>query len=145
MFLVAVDAHSKWPEVEVMKVTMATKMIEAIRKRFAAFDLPEQIVSDNRPQFISEEFAAFMRQNHIKHIRSAPYHPASNGLAERFIQSLKTGLKASVDSGLSLQQWLANYLLTYQSSPHTTTGVSPCSLFLHRQVRTHLDLTWRCM
>ena len=78
MFLVAVDAHSKWPEVEVMKVTTAAKTIEAIRKRFAAFGLPKQIVSDNGPQFISEEFTAFMRQNHIKHIRSAPYHPASN-------------------------------------------------------------------
>ena len=85
-----------------MKVTMATKTIEAIRKRFAAFGLPVQIVSDNGPQFISEEFAAFMRQNHIKHIRYAPYHSASNGLAERFVQSLKTGLKASLDIGLPL-------------------------------------------
>ena len=118
MFLVAVDAHSKWPKVEVMKVTMATKTIEAIRKGFAAFGLPEQIVLDNGPQFISEEFAAFMRQNHIKHIHSAPYHPASNGLAERFVQSLKTGLKASLDSGLPLQQRLANFLQEFSSRYH---------------------------
>jgi len=140
MFLVAVDAHSKWPEVEVMKTTTTTKTLEALRKMFAAYGLPEHIVSDNGPQFVSEEFSAFMRMNQIKHIRTAPYHPASNGLAERFVQSLKTGLKANMDSGLPLPQRLANFLLTYRSCPHATTGVSPCSLFLHRQVRTRLDL-----
>ena len=139
-FLVAVDAHSKWPEVEVMTSTTASKTIEVLRRMFASYGLPEQIVSDNGPQFISEEFAAFMRANRIKHICSAPYHPASNGLAERFVQSLKMGLKTSVSSGMSLSQRLANYLLTYRSSPHATTGVSPCSLFLHRQIRTRLDL-----
>ncbi len=114
-FLVAVDAHSKWPEVEVMTSTTASKIIEVLRRRFAAYGLPEQIVSDNGPQLVSEEFAAFMRVNRIKHIRSAPYHLASNGLAERFMQSLKTGLKTSVTSGLSLSQRLSNYLLTYRS------------------------------
>ena len=85
-FFVAVDdAHSKWPEVEVMTSTTAAKTIEVLRRMFASHGLPEQIVSDNGPQFVSEEFAAFMRANNIKHIRSAPYHPASNGLAERFV------------------------------------------------------------
>ena len=55
-FLVAVDAYSKWPKVKIMKSTTASKTIEALRERFCRNGLPQQIVSDNGPQFISKEF-----------------------------------------------------------------------------------------
>ncbi len=113
MFLVCVDAHSKWPEVH---ITTTTKTLI-----FSAYGLPEQLVSDNGPQFVSDEFASFVKGNGIKHFRTTPYHPASNGLAERFIQSLKQLLKATLDSGHTLSFRLSNYLLTYRSSPHATT------------------------
>ena len=140
MFLVAVDAYSKWPEVCLMQNTTVSKTIEALRQMFARNGLPEQIVSDNGPQFISEEFAVFMKMNGVKHTRSSPYHPSTNGLAERFVQSLKQSLKATQGSGLPLSQRLCNFLLTYRSSVHATTGVTPSSLFLKREVRTRLDL-----
>ena len=56
-YLIAVDAHSKWPEVQEMKSTTAAKTIEVLRHLFARFGLPEQLVSDNGPQFVAEEFA----------------------------------------------------------------------------------------
>ncbi len=93
MFLVAVDAYSKWPEVFLMKSTTVSKTIEHLRQMFAMYGLPEQVVSDNGPQFTSEEFAEFLKQNGVKHITSAPYHPSTNGLAERFVQSLKQALR----------------------------------------------------
>ena len=80
MFLVAVDAHSKWPEVHLMKETTAAKTLDVLRVMFSAHGLPEQLVTDNGPQFVAEEFATFAKLNGIKHIRCAPYHPASNGL-----------------------------------------------------------------
>ena len=61
-------------------------------------------MTDNGPQFISDDFALFVRMNGIKHIRCAPYHPATNGLVERFVQSLKAALKASLNSGLPLHR-----------------------------------------
>ena len=85
MFLVAVDAFSKWPHVFIMQSTTVSKTIEALRQLFASYGLPEHIVSDNGSQFTSEEFAVFMESNGIKHTRSAPYHLSTNGLAERFI------------------------------------------------------------
>ena len=130
MFLIAVHAHSKWPEVFVMKETTATKTIQILCVIFGRFGLPEQVVTDNGPQFVSEDFSHFLKSNGIKHIRCAPYHPASNGLAERFVQSLKMALKSTVNSGLSLQHHFSNFLLKYCSTPHATTGVSPSSLFL---------------
>ena len=53
-------------------------------------------MTDNGPQFVAEDFAMFAKLNGIKHICCTPYHPASNGLAERFVQSLKMALKAMV-------------------------------------------------
>jgi len=123
MFFVAVDAHSKWLEVHVMKETTAAKTIDVLRTIFAAYGLPEQVVTDNGPQFVSEDFAMFTKMNGVKHIRCAPYHPASNGLVERFVQSLKTALKASVNSGTPLERRVLNFLLNYRSTPHATTGV----------------------
>lgn len=140
MLLVLVDAHSKWPEVYPMSNTTVASTIEVLRKIFASHGLPEQLVSDNGPQFTSSEFAVFMKGNGIHHVRSAPYHPATNGLAERFVQTVKQALKANVSDGLSLSHRLSNFLLCYRSTPHATTGVSPSSLFLKRQLRTRLDL-----
>lgn len=94
MFLIAVDAHSKWPEVVTMKSTSSEKTISVLRTIFARNGLPEQIVSDNGPQYTSEEFQDFMRKNGIKYFKSAPHHPATNGLAERFVQTFKKSIKA---------------------------------------------------
>ena len=68
MFLILVDAHSKWPEVVEMSSTSAAKTIEVLRQIFAAYGLPEQLVSDNESHFTSDEFAKFTKGNGIKHI-----------------------------------------------------------------------------
>ena len=140
MFLVCVDAYSKWPEVRVMTTTTVSKTLNVLREWFSVHGIPEQIVTDNGPQFIAEEFDEFTKRNGIKHVKSAPYHPASNGLAERFVQSLKQSLKASANDGRSLCQRLSSYLLTYRSTAHATTGVPPCKLLFQRDLRTRLSL-----
>ena len=99
MFFIAVDAHSKWPEVYDMSDTTSTKTIAILRHLFAAHGLPEQLVFDNGPQFVSDEFVQFTKKNGIKHICCAPYHPSSNGAAERFVQTFKQAMKASKDDG----------------------------------------------
>ena len=89
-----VDAHSKWPEVFEMSQSTTVKTISVLRHLFAAYGLREQIVSDNGPQFTSDEFKDFTTANGIKHIHCAPYHPASNGAAERFVRTFKEAMKA---------------------------------------------------
>ncbi len=69
MFLLVVDAHSKWPEILEISSTTAAKTIQMLRSLFASYGLPDQVVTDNGPQFISEEFDEFMKLNGIKHIR----------------------------------------------------------------------------
>ena len=137
-FFVIVDAYSKWPEVIMMKTTTASRTIEVLRDIFARYGLPAQIVSDNGPQFTSAEFSDFLRTNNIKHTRSAPYHPATNGLAERFIQTMKRSLRRSSHER-SLRHCLSNFLLTYRTTQHATTHETPARLFLAFHPRTRLD------
>ena len=90
-----------------MSSTTSLKTIEELRKLFGRYGLPKQLVTDNGPQFISSEFREFMKSNGIKHIRSAPYHPSSNGQAEWFIQTFKRAMEANRHLQIPLQQWLS--------------------------------------
>ena len=120
-FLVLIDAHSKWIEASVTASTSSNIVIEELRTVFAKFGLPETIVTNNGTGFVSQEFKAFLRKNGIKHIiTSAPYHPASNGLAERAVQVVKRGLK-KVTAG-SVNTRLAQLLFTYHVSPQAPLG-----------------------
>ena len=141
MFLIVVDVHSKWPEVIPMTTTTASRTIEELRKLFATHSLSEQLVSDNGPQFIGDEFREFMRQsNGINHIKSALYHPATNGMAERFAQTIKQALCAALAEKKSISWKLANFLLAYRSTPHALTGETPAVLLMGRNIRTRFDI-----
>ena len=96
-----------------MTSTISNKTIEVLRSQFVRHGLPEQLVSDNGPQFTSDEFEKFLKGNRVKHILTALYHPASNGLAERFVRTLKHSLKASSGDGRSVCHRLAEFLFEY--------------------------------
>ena len=97
MFLIVLNAHCRRLEVEKMDTTTSTKTIEKLQNLFARYGMPSQLVSDNGPQFKSEEFKMFLKGNGIKHLTSAPYHPASNDLAERCAQSFKSAMKSETE------------------------------------------------
>ena len=63
MFLIIVDAYSKWMEVHVTSSSTSATTIELLRKSFASLGLPEVLVSDNATTFTSEEFAEYTKKN----------------------------------------------------------------------------------
>ena len=83
MFLILVDAHSKWTEVHIATSSTSSITIEKMRSSFASLGVP--LVTDNGPSFISAEFAQFVRNNRVRHVTKASYHPGSNGLAEQAV------------------------------------------------------------
>ena len=107
MHLIVVDAHSKWHEIIVMDSTTVDKTIDVIRSLFATHGLTQELVSDNGPQFRSSEFKKFMHSIGIKHILSAPYHPASNGMAERFVRTFKQAMKLMKANNKTVQHIIA--------------------------------------
>ena len=138
IFLVLVDAHSKWMDVRLVKKATSTTTISHLRAIFATHGLPELLVSDNGSVFTSGEFQDFLKQNGIRHSTSAPYHPATNGLAGRAMQIFKLFLKKCSDG--SLEDRLSKFLSNYRLTPHTTTGLSPAELLFGRRPRSRLDL-----
>ena len=91
--------------------TSSSATIEVLRDLFARFGIPKQLVSDNSAQFVSEEFQAFIRSNGIRHITSATYHPATNGLAERAVQTSKQALRSVYQSSKPVKEKLAKFLI----------------------------------
>ena len=98
------------------------------------------IVTDNGSVFTSVEFKEFMQKNGIRHVTSAPYHPASNGLAERAVQTLEEGLKQSALG--TIETKVDRFLFQYHLTPHSTTETSPAELLLGRRPRCLLDLLY---
>jgi len=85
MYLVAIDAHSKW--IEAFNTTSATSsaLIEELQPLFACFGLPETVVTDNGTCFVSNEFEDFLASNGISdRIRQTYTHSlsTSNGINE---------------------------------------------------------------
>ena len=105
MILVIVDSHSKWIEAHVVSSATSQATIEKLRLVFSIHGIPEVIISDNGTAFTSQEFTEFVRSNGIKHLTSAPYHPAgwlrgpsrhSRTLSRRSLVELVSKLRSRV-------------------------------------------------
>jgi len=127
MFLISIDAYSKWIDVQVVNAATSYSTFEHLQTFFATYGIPEVVVSENSSPFTSAEFSHFMTRNGIRHVKISPYHPSSNRMAERAVKTFKKGLKKCGNSE-SIECCLARMLFQYRITPHSTTGVSPAEL-----------------
>ena len=134
--LIIVDAYSKWIEAFIVPSTSTETTVKILRSLFATHGLPEHLVSDNGSGFTSQQFKQFMADNGIKHSCTSPYHPSSNGLAERAVQTVKQGISKLEGT---IQFRLSRFLLTYRITPQTSTGLAPSELLMGRRLRTRHD------
>lgn len=148
VFLLLVDQRSKWIDVKLMENgTNASETISKLKDMFAIFGLPCELVSDNGPPFSSNEFQKFCQANGIKLVKTPPYHPQSNGIAERSVQVVKKGLEKALyaQKGNNLSKdiivtKLQNFLFNHRNTPSTVTGISPAESIFKIKPRTRFDL-----
>lgn len=140
MYLVIVDAYSKWPEVFVMNNITAQKTIQMFKSIFIRFGYPLHLVTDNGPTWTSEEFTNFCKIVGINQSFTPTYYPATNGLAERFVETFKTHVSKIVQSGHSVEYACNLFLFDYRSTVHKTTGQSPAKLMIGRELRCRFSL-----
>ena len=114
-----------------VKSTTSTVVMQCLHLVFARFELPDTLMSNNGPCFVGTEFEKFLMLNGFRHVTSAPYHPASNGQAE------KKGVEMMQPA--SLPDKLAKFLFNYRTTRHTTSGVTPAepTLLMGRNLQTH--------
>ena len=134
-WLIVTDVYSKYPCIHQTTSTSTQATTTLLEEDFAHFGYPHTIVSDNATTFSSAEFQLWCHQRGIKHLAGAPYHPATNGAAERMVQSFKQSLKKSK---LPPRPALQEFLMQYRRTP-LNTGFSPSQLLNGRQLRTKID------
>nr|XP_056702475.1 uncharacterized protein K02A2.6-like [Euleptes europaea] len=136
-FLIVVDSYSKWLEIADVGSMTSRVVVRELRKIFATHGLPDTVVSDNWAQFTSAEFQEFLTKNGIRHTTSAPFHPATNGQAERMVRTTKEAMRR-----IERNDWdrgLAEFLLYQHTTPNSPTGKSPAELLMGRWPETPLD------
>lgn len=142
--LIIVDTYSRWIDIKIMKTTNGHKLIEELRSVFVYFGLPKTLVADNGPPFNSALFANFCKNNGICYLNSPPYHPQSNGWAERGVRTTKEILKKMHNDpktcNMTTVLKIQNYLIKYRNTPVTTTGVTPNDRIFSFSTRTMLDV-----
>ena len=138
-FFICVDAFTKWPEVYIVPNMLTEPTIDICKEIFSRFGLPNIVVSDNGPTFTSQLFQQFLRTYGITHKTSAPFHPASNGQAERYVQTIKRALQ-KMPTGKNLHSSLQTILFQYRTMPHAVTGIPPAELVFNRKIRANLDV-----
>lgn len=136
--LVVVDYYSRYYEVDILRSTVAPKIISSLEGMFARHGLPESLTSDNGPQFISTEFAEYVTQQGIRHHKVTAKWPQANGEVERQNSSLLKRIQIAHAEKKDWKKELNVYLAAYRALPHPTTGVSPAELLFGRKIRTKL-------
>ena len=134
-WLVLVDAYSKYPCIHPTTSTSSKSTTAILEQEFAHFGYAHTLVTDNATTFMSQEFQAWCKQRGIVHLTGAPYHPATNGAAERLIQSFKQALRKS---SLPPKEALQEFLMQYRRIPFAS-GLSPSELLNGRRIRTKID------
>ena len=132
-YLLVVDYFSRYPEVIQLESLTSQSVIAALKSIFSRYGIPETLVSDNGPQYSSQEFAEFGSQYGFTHCTSSPHFPQGNGHAERMVKTVKQLLKESNDQYLSL--------LSYRATPLPWCSLSPAELLMGRQIRSDIPQT----
>ncbi|CAI5638198.1 unnamed protein product [Oreochromis niloticus] len=102
---------------------------------------PQEILTDQGTNFMSTLLKQVYKLLGIRSVRTTPYHPQTDGLTERFNQTLKQMRRKFVnDTGSDWDQWLPYLLFAYREVPQASTGFSPFELLYGHEVRGPLTL-----
>ena len=138
-YLVTVDYYSRFFEIDKFTSTTSSAVIRRLSVHFARHGIPEKVVSDNGPQFSSDEFASFAKTWDFKHITSSPKYPPSNGLAEKYVQICKNILeKARLPGNNPLLS-----ILEYRPTPVDNLA-SPSQMLMGRRLCSILPISSQC-
>ena len=129
--MLIVDYYSKYIEICLLPDTSSPTIIKYMKSIFTRHSVPKTFISGN--PFDTAEFKKFQREWDFKLTTSSPYHPNSNGMAERNIQTVKRVRKALANKE---DPYLA--LLALRTTPISNVSVFPAEKLMGRDIRTTL-------
>lgn len=141
-FFILIDAYSRWLEVKMMTKTDAVNVIRELESFYSMFGYPTTFVCDNGPPFGSFGLKKHFETKGIELKHSPPYHPQSNGIVERAVQTTKNVLKKFVlehgFSKLQIAEDIKKFLRIHRNSPTTENELVPAYKIFNFVPRTEL-------
>ena len=135
-FLFTVDYYSSFWEINWLQSSISRSIIGKLKQHFSRHGIPTTLRTDNRPQFMSQEFRAFKEQWQFNHETSSPLFPRANGKVENAVkiakQLMEKARKASSDQYLGL--------LAIRNTPTQGMQSSPVQRLMNRRTRTTLPM-----
>ena len=133
-FLITVDYFSNYWEIDKLNNTLASTVVLKLKSHFARYGCPDQIVSDNGPQFDSEVFCKFTNTWDFEHTPSSPGNSKANGKVESAVKTAKNLLRKALSSGRD--PYMA--ILDYRNTPTQGMDSSPAQRLMNRRTKTLL-------
>ena len=110
-YLLIIDYFSKYIEISKLEGESSQEVIQRLKSLFARHGIPQQVMSDNGPQYSSFEFSKFAKAYQFVHTTSSPKFPQSNGEAERAVRTIKSLLKKANDPHMALLEYRSTYVV----------------------------------
>ena len=136
-YLLLVDYTSRYPIICKLTSMAAQHVIGHLKVIFSEYGWPNTIVSDNGPCYLAEAFTKTMQEYRVNHITSSPHYPQSDGLAEKFVQTVKSLFYKASKEGSDLYK----ALMIYCNTPLTSNLQSPMQILQNRTTRSQLPMS----
>ena len=135
--LLIVDYTSRYPVICKLTSMTAQNVIEHLKVIFSEYGWPDTIVSDNGPCYTAEAFTKTIQEYWVNHVISSPHPPQSNGLVEKFVQTVKSLFHKAREEGADLYKTL----MIYNNTPLTSNMQSPMKMLQNRTARLQLPMS----
>lgn len=133
--LIVVDYFSRYKEIKIMRNITSVETIKVLNEIFSRLGYPSTLTCDNGNQFTSDLFKNYCKEHAITILNTIPYWPQMNGEVERQNRDVLKRLKISQLEKKDWKEDLLQYMIMYNSTPHSVTGRTPSELFYRRQFR----------
>ena len=140
-YLVTTYYYSNFFEVDKLVRKTSKEVIEKLKPHMARHGIPDKIVSDNGPQFSSQESKVFKDCYEFDHVTSFPTYPQSNGMAENAVKTAQRIMLKALEAGSD------PYLgfLDFRNTPTEGLGTSPAQRLFGRRTKTLLPTAGRLL
>ena len=135
--LIIVDSASGWIESSLPMARTTGNIIDSLSTWCCRYGVPKLFVTDNAPEFTSEELNTWCSKNGISKRESPPYHPESNGNAERGVQTVKQFLRVWKESvcHMSLKDYIKRIMFHHRACFKRADGKTPGEIVFNRPMR----------
>ena len=136
-YMITVDCYSDYFEIDRLYCTTTSAIVKILKNHFARHGIPDKVMTDNGPNFVSDKFVKFADSWNFLHTSSSSYYSRSNGKAETAVKIAKTLLRKLKRSKLNFYE----ALLVWGNTPTEVVNVSPSQRLFSRRTKTKLPTT----